>query len=82
MMSLLTGCSANQKRNDIPNEPIVINKVTYVLPPDYLLKECAGNPVDNKIQTVILTQKQIIDDCNVQIELLRRWTEDKKKEQK
>lgn len=78
-MILLTGCSTKPDKQQ-PSEPVVINKMTYILPPDFLLKECGGEPVDNRIQTVLTAQKKIIDDCNSQLQLLREWKVDKQAE--
>jgi hypothetical protein len=78
-MSLSTGCST--KPIPTPNDPIIINKSTYIFPPDFLLRECNGEPVDNKIQTVITEQKRIIDNCNAQLKLLRDWVDERRLKQ-
>ncbi len=78
-MILLTGCSTKPK--SLPTEPVIINKTIYVLPPDFLLKECSGEPADNRMQSVITEQKRIIDDCNAQLLLLRIWKKEREQSQ-
>jgi hypothetical protein len=55
--------------------------MVYVYPPDFLLQDCVGRPEDNRIQTVLTTQKNINDNCNSRMKMLRDWKKERQKEE-
>lgn len=77
LILFLTACSSTQKPQII-NDPVIITKYVYELPPESMLVSCLPDkPATKKFKDIITTQNAALLQCETQMQILRDWRNDK-----